>query len=82
MCSQNRTIWDYLILPENERDRIAALGREGWELVGIGGSEGDRLLYFKRAGRTFREHVTLEQRRHCYASLGREADGAEREARS
>ena len=31
------TTWEYLTVPETERDRLADLGREGWELVAIGG---------------------------------------------
>lgn len=54
--------WEYEVLPEAERERLGELGRGGWELTGIGGEEGARLLYLKRPAQTFRERITLEQR--------------------
>ncbi len=65
-----RVEWEYLTFPEAERDRLAALGRDGWELVGIGGSGDERLLYLKRGAADFRERVTREQRSFYYESLG------------
>jgi hypothetical protein len=46
------------------------LGREGWELAGVGGTRDDPLLYLKRPGHDFRERVTIEQRSRYYESLG------------
>lgn len=66
----NNETWEHLTLSEVERSRLASLGREGWELVGIGGSPEERLLYLKRKGLGLRERVTLEQRSRYYASLG------------
>ncbi len=69
--------WAYLILPESERDRLEALGSEGWELVGVGGDADEGVLYLKRRALDFRERVTMEQRRRYYESLGIEARGDE-----
>lgn len=54
--------WEYEVLPEAERERLGDLGRDGWELAGVGGDQGARLLYLKRPRQSFRERVTLEQR--------------------
>ena len=56
------SVWEYLVLPETERERLHDLGREGWELVAAGGDPADRQLYLKRPGQSLRERVTLEQR--------------------
>lgn len=64
------TTWEYLTVPETERDRLADLGREGWELVAIGGGSDERLLYLKRPGQTLKARVTTEQRNRYYASRG------------
>jgi hypothetical protein len=65
-------VWEYLILPEAERERLHDLGREGWELVAAGGDPADRQLYLKRPGQGLRERVTLEQRAHYFATIGQE----------
>ena len=41
-------VWEYLTLPEAERERLNALGSEGWELVAVGDGEQGRTLYLKR----------------------------------
>jgi hypothetical protein len=64
------TTWEYLMLPETERDRLAHLGTEGWELVAIGGDPDERLLYLKRPGQSLAARVTTEQRDRYYASRG------------
>lgn len=58
------------MIPETERERLAALGREGWELVAIGGDGQEQRLYLKRQEADLRERVTQEQRIHYYRSLG------------
>lgn len=65
--------WEYLAIPETERDRLAPLGREGWELVATGGHDDERWLFLKRRLPSFRERVTLEQRSRYYAAIGRSA---------
>jgi hypothetical protein len=65
-------IWEYLIVPELERHQLSGLGEEGWELVGLGGSSDERMLYLKRPGQDFRERVTIEQRTRYYQSRGRD----------
>jgi hypothetical protein len=72
--SGRHAIWDYLVISEAERDRLQALGRDGWELVGVGGDPDDRLLYLKREDLDLRERVTLDQRRQYFASLGIDPD--------
>ena len=62
--------WEYLTLPESDRNRLASLGSDGWELVSIGGDADGRLLYLKRPALDLRERITLDQRRRVYESLG------------
>jgi hypothetical protein len=62
--------WEYLTVPETERDRSADLGLEGWELVAVGGSPDERLLYLKRPTQSLRARVTTEQRNRYYESRG------------
>lgn len=62
--------WEYLTIPESERGRLGELGEQGWELVATGGGPDDPKLYLKRPALSFRERVTLEQRRHYYQSRG------------
>lgn len=52
------TSWEYRTEPDDRAD-LAALGRDGWELVGIGPTG---TLYFKRPGPDFRDRITLAQR--------------------
>ncbi len=58
---------------------LDALGREGWELVAAVAAAGgeDRVLYFKRPAPTFRERVTLDQKRRVYAVVGMALPDAE-----
>ncbi len=67
------TAWEYRTLPERDRERLAELGSDGWEMVGIGGEADSRLLYLKRPALHFWERVTLDQRRQVYESLGLDA---------
>ena len=62
--------WEYLTLPETERDRLPNLGIEGWELVAIGGGPDDLLLYLKRPVQSLSSRVTTEQRNRYYLSRG------------
>ena len=65
-----RVAWEYLTLPERERERLNALGSEGWELVGVGGDADEGVLYLKRPALDFRERVTMDQRGRYYEALG------------
>jgi hypothetical protein len=58
--------WEYLTLDQQDADDLNALGEEGWELVSVS----DGRLYFKRPALSFRERVTLDQKRHYYDALG------------
>jgi hypothetical protein len=62
--------WEYLMLPETERDRLPHLGKDGWELVAIGGGADERLLYLKRPAQSLSARVTTEQRNRYYQSRG------------
>ena len=69
MAGPDRT-WEYrtvdVLDPALDLD---ALGRDGWELV-TAAITGVQTLYFKRPGPTFRERVTLDQKRAVYARAG------------
>jgi hypothetical protein len=67
--------WEYLTLPETERDRLPSLGVEGWELVAIGGGPDERLLYLKRPAQSLSARVTTEQRNRYFQSRGLEPEG-------
>jgi hypothetical protein len=62
--------WEYLVIPEVERDRLHQLGHEGWSLVCVGGGPGAPLLYLQRPTIPFRERVTLDQRRAYFLAHG------------
>ncbi len=64
--------WEYLTLPaiEASEDHLNGLGREGWELVGTGQGSDGPALFLKRPGLSFRERVTLDQKRRYYALWG------------
>ena len=70
MVDPERT-WEYrtvdVLDPGPDLD---ALGREGWELVAAAAISGVPRLYFKRPAPTFRERVTLDQKRAVYARAG------------
>ena len=68
------TSWEYLAVPETERDRLPQLGADGWELVAIGGDPGERLLYLKRPVQSLSARVTSEQRNRYYVSRGLDPD--------
>ena len=73
MCGPTAT-WEYLVLWERDGPDLDALGREGWELVGVAGDDGTARLSFKRPGLAFRERVTIDQKRRHYASWGKTVD--------
>jgi hypothetical protein len=70
---QSTAAWEYLVIPEAEREQLAMLGRDRWELVTIGGPPDEPLLYLKRSALEFRERITLDQRASYYAARGIEA---------
>jgi len=62
--------WEYRqVDPLDPAFDLDALGRDGWELVAASGAAA-RVLYFKRPAPSFRERVTLDQKRQVYARLG------------
>lgn len=60
--------WEYRWLDATDDARLASLGARGWEVVATS-ADTTRLL-LKRARPTFRERVTLDQKRHVYRSAG------------
>jgi hypothetical protein len=60
--------WEYRWLDAADEGRLTSLGERGWEVIGSS-SDSNRLL-LKRAKPTFRERVTLDQKRHVYHSAG------------
>jgi hypothetical protein len=54
--------WEYLAIAEQEAGDLKALGEQGWDLVGVSNGR----LYFKRPAMSFRERVTLDQKRDVY----------------
>ncbi len=61
--------WEYRVV-EGAVD-LAALGQAGWELVAVVASpDGVPTLYFKRPAPSFRDRVTLDQKRRYYGLLG------------
>ena len=69
MAGTPRT-FEYRTVPAGEAD-LAALGRDGWELAGVGSTG---TLYFKRPAPNFRERITLDQRRALERSHPAPAD--------
>jgi hypothetical protein len=67
------TEWEYLTVAENEAGDLDALGGQGWELVDVSAGR----LYFKRPLPSFRERVTLDQKRHVYGQFGLPLDPQE-----
>ena len=63
--------WEYVVVAGPDQARLAELGDEGWELVGVVAGEGGPTCYFKRPALDFRERVTLEQKRRYYVALGK-----------
>lgn len=66
--------WEYHLEPVSEisKQRLDALGMQGWELVQI--EPGSSRAIFKRPGPDYRERITIAQRE----SLDMPSDGAER----
>lgn len=61
--------WDYKVVAGVVD--LAALGQAGWELVSVVAStEGAPAFYFKRPAPSFRDRVTLDQKRRYYGLLG------------
>ncbi len=70
MAGASRT-WEYLTVDAlDPKVDLAALGREGWELVGSFADNAVPMLCFKRQGLDFRERVTIEQKRRAYEERG------------
>ena len=60
--------WEYRTEVTADSLDLDALGRKGWELVGVSAGEG--VMVFKRPVLSFRERVTLDQKRRYYEQWG------------
>ena len=69
--------WEYLIRAATADD-LAALGREGWEVVSVVAPGDPPTWCCKRPAPSFRERVTLDQKRRVYAERGLTASERER----
>lgn len=71
------TRWEYHSATSVEE--LARLGREGWGIVSVVVEPGSAAptYYLTRAAQSFRDRVTLEQKRRYYASLGKAETGGE-----
>ena len=63
MAEHEFQTWEYQTAANPDEDRLNALGADGWELVGVENG----ICYFKRLRPSFREQVTLDQKRRYYA---------------
>jgi hypothetical protein len=62
--------WEYRWLDAADEGELDRLGARGWEIAAtLPGATGTRLC-LKRQGPGFRERVTLDQKRHVYATFG------------
>lgn len=68
MSATDGTTWEYRVVKGADEEALNALGDDGWELVG-GAGDGPALV-FKRPRPSFREQVTLDQKRRYYALWG------------
>ena len=68
-----RQTWDYLSEHDLSLERLAKLGAEGWELVGIAPARPDAAVafYFKRPAATLRERVTLDHRQRFESNVAK-----------
>jgi hypothetical protein len=66
-----RGTWEYRIVTEIGQDELDGLGREEWELVAVLDRDDGATFYLKRPTLSFREQVTLDQKRRYYAQWGR-----------
>lgn len=62
--------WEYRWVDADAEDDIAALGERGWDMVtSVSWTDRPRVC-LRRPRQTFRERVTLDQKRHVYHALG------------
>lgn len=71
------TRWEYRIT--TSQAELARLGGEGWGIVSVvvEPDSGATTYYLGRAAQSFRDRVTLEQKRRYYVSLGKTLAGGD-----
>lgn len=65
------TRWEYRIA--TSQAEVERLGGEGWGIVAVVAApdNGTHTYYLGRTAQSFRDRVTLEQKRRYYASVGK-----------
>ena len=61
--SEIHGLWEYRVVTDRTEESLNSLGEVGWELVGVDANA----LYLKRPRLSYREQVTLDQKRRYYA---------------
>jgi hypothetical protein len=61
--SEHHRTWEYRVSQNLSEASLDQLGSEGWELVSVENG----MCYLKRPRLSFREQVTLDQKRRYYA---------------
>ena len=69
MHRSDTTKWEYGVVESNLLEDLNDFGTFGWEFVAPV-RHGKTYLVFKKSQLTFREQVTLDQRRRYFASRG------------
>ncbi|MEA2529063.1 MAG: hypothetical protein QOF33_1369 [Thermomicrobiales bacterium] len=70
MSHDERRTWEYRAVENPGTDELDALGREGWELASAFTAGEETRLLFKRPRPSFRDEVTLDQKRRYFAQWG------------
>lgn len=70
--SGEQPAWEYRLIEAGDEVTLETLGAQGWEVVatGSGITPSGAGFVLKRPRLGFRERVTLDQKRHVYASRG------------
>ena len=58
--------WTYLSATNSDDAELTRLGAAGWELCGVEGGT----FYFKQPAPSFRDRITLDQKRRYFAEWG------------
>ena len=70
MAGPDYQAWEYRVAADLNEAHLNDLGAAGWELVGVENG----MFYLKRPRLSFREQVTLDQKRRYYALWNVAAD--------
>ena len=70
MNKGEQVTWEYRTIEDPSTNDLEALGGDGWEFTGTSTTGHVTRLYFKRPHLSFREQVTLDQKRRYFAEWG------------